>query len=84
MDHADLNITIIGRSDNDENVSKNMLVSRSRAVYVKEFLVDNGIDPERITVYSDELIDDFDKQVDGQIMIIRTDTSNGSDMILNR
>ncbi len=84
MDHADLNITIIGRSDNDENVSKNMLVSLSRAVYVKEFLVDNGIDPERITVYSDELIDDFDKQVDGQIMIIRTDTSNGSDMILNR
>jgi len=84
MNEPDLNITIVGRSDNDENISKNMLVSLSRAVYVKNFLVESGIDPDRLRVYSNEIFDTPEVYIGGKILIIRSDRSNESDVHLNR
>jgi OOP family OmpA-OmpF porin len=46
--HADVRVRIVGHTDDVGTREHNMDLSRRRAEAVAEYLVDHGIDPERI------------------------------------
>ena len=49
LDNPMLEIEIIGHTDNQGTADYNLTLSRRRAAQVREFLIENGIDPNRMT-----------------------------------
>lgn len=51
-DHPDLYILVAGHADYHGSLDYNVALSRRRARTVADYLVNNGIDPQRITIYA--------------------------------
>ncbi len=51
-DHPDLYILVGGHADYHGNISYNVALSRRRAKTVADYMIKNGIDPKRITLYA--------------------------------
>lgn len=51
-DHPDLYILVAGHADYHGSLDYNVALSRRRAKTVANYLIDNGIDPRRITIYA--------------------------------
>ena len=51
-DHPDLYILVAGHADYHGNLDYNVALSKRRAQTVADYLITNGIDPPRITIYA--------------------------------